>query len=93
MHQRGFAPGSASGTCVPSLTVAHPSGHPITGDDLYGTPSPLIDRHALHAHTLSFPHPTTEQPLTLSAPIPEDLRQALEQAFPDGSWKDAIPNS
>ena len=68
-------------------------GHPITGDDLYGTPSPLIDRHALHAHTLSFPHPTTEQPLTLSAPIPEDLRQALEQAFPDGSWKDAIPNS
>jgi 23S rRNA pseudouridine1911/1915/1917 synthase len=68
-------------------------GHPITGDDLYGTPSPLIPRHALHAYTLSFPHPKTEQTLTLRAPLPEDLRLALAQAFPDGAWKDAIPNS
>ena len=33
-------------------------GYPITGDDLYGTASPLIARHALHAYTLSFPHPS-----------------------------------
>jgi 23S rRNA-/tRNA-specific pseudouridylate synthase len=32
-------------------------GHPILGDDLYGTPSPLIPRHALHALSLSVPMP------------------------------------
>jgi 23S rRNA pseudouridine1911/1915/1917 synthase len=29
-------------------------GHPLIGDYLYGTPSKLISRHALHAATLSF---------------------------------------
>ncbi len=32
-------------------------GHPILGDDVYGEPSPLIGRHALHALSLSFPLP------------------------------------
>ncbi len=32
-------------------------GHPLVGDDLYGTPSPLLDRHALHALLLSVPRP------------------------------------
>ena len=32
-------------------------GYPILGDDVYGEPSPLIDRHALHALSLSFPLP------------------------------------
>lgn len=32
-------------------------GHPMIGDDLYGTPSPLIARHALHAISLSIPLP------------------------------------
>lgn len=32
-------------------------GHPILGDDIYGEISPLIDRHALHALSLSLPLP------------------------------------
>ncbi len=57
-------------------------GHPITGDDLYGTPSPLIGRHALHAHTLGFPHPKTGERITLTAPLPPDLCRLVEACFP-----------
>ncbi len=32
-------------------------GHPILGDDIYGHLSPLTERHALHALSLSFPLP------------------------------------
>lgn len=32
-------------------------GYPILGDDIYGEASPLMDRHALHALSLSFPMP------------------------------------
>lgn len=32
-------------------------GYPILGDDLYGSPSELIGRHALHALSLSVPMP------------------------------------
>ena len=32
-------------------------GYPILGDNIYGEPSPLIRRHALHALSLSFPMP------------------------------------
>ncbi len=32
-------------------------GHPILGDDIYGEASPLMDRHALHALSLSVPMP------------------------------------
>ena len=56
-------------------------GHPILGDDLYGSPSPIIPRHALHALTLSFVHPSTKTPMTLSAPPPEDFAIALKRFF------------
>lgn len=56
-------------------------GHPITGDDLYGTPSPYINRHALHAHTLTFPHPTSGEVLSLTAPPAEDFRQCFHAIF------------
>lgn len=32
-------------------------GYPILGDDIYGHPSAAMDRHALHALSLSFPLP------------------------------------
>ncbi len=32
-------------------------GHPILGDEIYGSPSPRIARHALHAVSLSVPLP------------------------------------
>ncbi|MBQ9784828.1 MAG: RluA family pseudouridine synthase [Clostridia bacterium] len=57
-------------------------GHPITGDDLYGTPTPLIPRHALHARTLSFPHPTTGERMTLNAPLAPDMDALIHTLFP-----------
>ena len=56
-------------------------GHPITGDDLYGTPSAKIARHALHAYRLSFPHPSTEERLTVTAPLPKDMMQLINTLF------------
>jgi len=56
-------------------------GHPITGDDLYGTPSPEIGRHALHAYTLAFPHPKTQERMMLTAPLPADMRHLIETYF------------
>jgi 23S rRNA pseudouridine1911/1915/1917 synthase len=58
-------------------------GHPITGDDLYGSPSSVIDRHALHAHSLSFPHPKTQERMTLTAPLPADMKRLIEAFFPE----------
>ena len=53
-------------------------GHPILGDDLYGEPSPLIARQALHAYRLELIHPVTHEPLTVEVPPPEDFLRALE---------------
>ncbi len=57
-------------------------GHPITGDDLYGTPSDLISRHALHACKLRFPHPTEAAVLTVTAPLTDDLTHLINRFFP-----------
>ncbi len=68
-------------------------GYPITGDDLYGIPSEDIDRHALHARSLSFPLPSTEKNLTLSAPLTEDFANLLCRYFPDHSLtQERIPS-
>ena len=56
-------------------------GHPITGDDLYGVPSPLINRHALHAASLTLTHPTSGKELCVSAPVPADFSHLLEACF------------
>ena len=58
-------------------------GHPITGDDLYGVASPLIARHALHAYTLTFPHPSRDETLSLKAPLPNDLQELIHACFPE----------
>lgn len=65
--------------------------HPIIGDQLYGgspflprdaSPELIIalqrfKRQALHAYELSFQHPDTQQPISVSAPIPDDFQQLL----------------
>lgn len=56
-------------------------GCPITGDELYGKESPLISRHALHALTLSFPHPSSGEQMTLTAPLPEDMASLVSKLF------------
>ncbi|MBI2495315.1 MAG: RluA family pseudouridine synthase, partial [Candidatus Omnitrophica bacterium] len=54
-------------------------GHPILGDPTYGRhpagfwQSLGVNRQLLHAHRLSFQHPVSGRPLTISAPAPEDL--------------------
>ncbi len=52
-------------------------GHPIAGDTMYGVSTPLIDRQALHARTLTIQHPASEEPLTISADPPADFRSLL----------------
>ena len=52
-------------------------GCPITGDSLYGSASPLIPRHALHSYKTTFPHPATGEEMTVTAPLPDDMRALL----------------
>ena len=56
-------------------------GCPITGDDLYGVPSPYIDRHALHAAEISFPHPETKAEMSFSAPLHYDMDLLVKKLF------------
>ena len=56
-------------------------GSPILGDDLYGTPSTLISRHALHAHKLNFVHPDTCNEMKIQADLPDDMREIIETYF------------
>jgi 23S rRNA pseudouridine1911/1915/1917 synthase len=48
-------------------------GWPIVGDRVYGAPDGRITRQALHAWRITFPHPLTREPITIEAPIPEDM--------------------
>jgi 23S rRNA pseudouridine1911/1915/1917 synthase len=50
-------------------------GHPVLGDDRYGSPFPTAPppRMALHATTLNFAHPRTHAPLSFTSPWPPDL--------------------
>lgn len=65
--------------------------YPIVGDPLYGGPLKLpkgaaeeliaalrgFKRQALHAETLEFSHPTTGEPLRVSAPVPADMLELM----------------
>lgn len=54
-------------------------GHPVLGDWLYGGDNILLmERQALHAARLSFTHPITKKKLMLTAPLPDDMKRALE---------------
>lgn len=52
-------------------------GHPLLGDTLYGTSSPLIARQALHAYKVKFIHPITKTNLEFSASIPKDFERLM----------------
>jgi len=63
-------------------------GHPLLGDALYGgtrkgdaqvrAVQQLLGRQALHAWRLAFAHPRTGKPIRAEAPVPADLRSAIE---------------
>lgn len=52
--------------------------HPLLGDTLYGNPSNLIDRQALHSYKVSFVHPITKKELTIISPLAEDIKNIIE---------------
>ena len=64
-------------------------GHPLLGDSLYGgtrrgdarvkAVQQQLARQALHAWRLGFPHPRTGKPIQCEAPVPKDLRSALDR--------------
>lgn len=59
-------------------------GTPLVADFMYGEDKPLIidgetllDRYPLHSSYLRFTHPVTGEEMTIEAPLPEDMEQAL----------------
>lgn len=48
-------------------------GHPLIGDTLYGSPSDLINRQALHSYKISFIHPITKESLEFTSGIGDSL--------------------
>jgi tRNA pseudouridine32 synthase/23S rRNA pseudouridine746 synthase len=65
--------------------LAH-AGHPLLVDPDYGDASPwrapggtvLLERTPLHASSLEFLHPGTGAPVRIEAPLPPDMRDAIE---------------
>jgi 23S rRNA pseudouridine1911/1915/1917 synthase len=55
-------------------------GHPIIGDVVYGTKSPLINRQALHAQQLEFTFDTKF--FTFQTDLPEDMQSVLKKLNP-----------
>lgn len=54
-------------------------GAPVLGDTDYGgRPFPGLERFFLHAARLGFSHPATGSRLELTAPLPDELRRALD---------------
>ena len=56
------------------------AGFPVTGDTLYGTPSPLINRQALHCSKTEFIHPITGETVSISSLLPDDMKRAAASA-------------
>ncbi len=56
-------------------------GHPIYGDSLYGVEGDekLIERQALHAYKLEFPHPRTGENMVMQCELPEDIKSLIEK--------------
>lgn len=49
-------------------------GHPLLGDTLYGGSSAIFnERQALHAESLSFLHPLSNESITVHCPLPSDM--------------------
>ena len=55
-------------------------GHPLLGDTKYtARKNPFgISGQALHSHTLSLIHPTTQEQMTFTAPLPDDMKNILK---------------
>lgn len=81
-------------------------GHALVGDDLYGgavakrtkglAEGPVLeavkalDRVALHAYSLAFPHPSRDETITVTAPLPPDLLRLREAVEEEAAVKSAL---
>lgn len=54
-------------------------GHPIYGDQKYGSEHRFGGTIALHAANLTFQHPTRREPVTITAPPPGTWRKLLSE--------------
>ena len=70
-------------------------GHPIMGDDTYGTSQSKkmsaelgLERQFLHAKRLEFTHPITGEKLVLEDKLPADLTRCLKVLSKEVSKKD-----
>ena len=57
-------------------------GHPIVGDQLYGTKSSLINRQALHAYELQLVHPITKEKMVFHQTPPDDMLSLIHMIDP-----------
>ena len=60
-------------------------GHPLAGDTMYGEDETVLPRHGLHCGRTAFDHPITGQRVSLTSPIPADMRSVLESR---NLWRD-----
>ena len=60
-------------------------GHPLLGDTVYGRKKPEkgLDGQCLHAAELKLIHPSTGQPMSFSAPLPDWFSDALARLGPE----------
>ena len=56
-------------------------GNCICGDTLYGYPCEYINRQALHAFRLEFPHPSSGEPMCVYAPLHTDIVTLCQSVF------------
>ncbi len=52
-------------------------GHPIIGDEKYGSISDPAGRLGLHAYLLSFRHPVTQEQMIFKSELPADLKKVI----------------
>ncbi|MBI5823600.1 MAG: RluA family pseudouridine synthase [Chloroflexi bacterium] len=58
---------------------AYALGYPLLGDILYSAPETnIIPRPALHAYSLNFTHPTTNEAMSFQAEYPSDFKTAVK---------------
>lgn len=56
-------------------------GHAVVGDSTYGdAPKYGLSRQFLHAARLTFPHPSSGEPVEVTSPLPDELHAALARA-------------
>jgi len=64
-------------------------GCPLVGDDMYGSASDEIGRHALHSCALLIPLPSDGSRVLTFSSLPQDMRRLADASFGDG-WRERV---